>query len=194
MVSYEVATNNLGDVNGNSFTQPVWGLGFSQIASFVLTVGQMGVVYIDQFTPINAATSANITPSTTISSLGRVDCRNSKDCFSDQNNHVYITVSGTPPTLTWESLGVSDAAFTQTGLVHSGTGAFVCYSDSLDLKENNPVPQQATFTLPTASFLTSTGNFTTATFNTFNTAQSFIADATGTGWVPTGGSYACSFS
>jgi hypothetical protein len=154
----------------------------------------MGVVYIDQFTPINAATSANISPSTSISSINRVDCRNGKDCFSDQNNHVYVSVSGVPPITTWESLGVSDAVFTQTGLVYSGTGAFVCYSDSFDLKENNPVPQQATFTLPTASFFTPTGNFTIATFSTFNTAQNFIADATGSGWVPLGFFYACSFS
>lgn len=197
MIAFDVASNTFGDVNGNSFTNGVWGLALSQVGSFVLTVGEMGAVYIDAGTPNNAATSSNITPSTTINSINRVSTADGKDCFSDNNNHVYITVSGTPPTLTWESLGVSDAGLTQTGLIHNtvtGTGAFVCYSDSVDLKENNPVAQAATFTLPTASFLTNLGNFANATFSTFNLAQTFIADAAVTGWVPTGGSYGCSFT
>jgi hypothetical protein len=97
----------------------------------------------------------------------------------------------------WESLGVSDAVLTQTGVIHNtvtGSGAFVCYSDSLDLRENNPVLQAATFTLPAANFRTSTGNFTNAIFSTKDTAQTFIADSTGTVWIPVGGVAACGFT
>lgn len=203
MIAYNVGLSTFEDCDGNSFNSAVWGLGLSTLGSYVLTVGQFtqggssGVCYIDAGTPINAFTSANITPSTTISSINRVSCADGVDCFSDQNNHVYISSASFPPTVVWESLGVSDAVLTQTGVIHNtvtGSGAFVCYSDSLDLRENNPVLQAATFTLPAANFRTSTGNFTNAIFSTKDTAQTFIADSTGTVWIPVSGVYACGFT
>ena len=191
LLAFNTSSNTFQTCDSNNIPSRVFSCGLSQLGSFVLISGSFGELYIDSGSPNSASTPAGVPGSGGSNHINSVSCRAGKDCFSDLNNFTYLSTGFT----TWEALGASNSG-TQSGIIHISTGVFCCYSTSPFLRENNPANQSVVFSLPSASFKTSTGSFQNATFPTPFTSQTFVADSTNTYWNPTGNpsSYACSFS
>ena len=118
-----------------------------------------------------------------------VSCKNGVDSFATDTGEVYQGLSFG----VWETLGVSNPGFNESGVISTPTGMIASYFNYINLRENNPQSQSITFSLPTANFKTSAGLFQTATLATPSTAQQFVSDSGGVYWYAVG-TPACSFS
>jgi hypothetical protein len=86
----------------------------------------------------------------------------------------------------WEDGGVAFGSGTPTGIIWNGANPYVLApATTTGVRIGNPTTANATFVLPSENFRTSTGTFAKATLAEY-TSQQFVADSTGTLYIPVG--------
>ena len=189
LVAWNTSSNTNTACDGNNITSTIYGCGISNFnGAFVLAYGAGYIGYIEVSNPNNTATPAGISPSS-VSKINMVSCKNGTDSFATDTGEVYQGLSFG----VWETLGVSNPGFNESGVISTPTGMIASYFNYTQLRENNPQSQSITFSLPTANFKTSAGLFSNATLAIPNSAQQFVSDNVGVYWYAVG-TPACSFN